>query len=139
MREMVYGNRYRLTIVCIDEYHNRVLSGRMYNPFWEEGISFRSTMEFIKEMDAMLEEMNFPQSFSVNRVFQPVPARGTVSALPTERRDGKLATFSVSILFRQNASWQGAVSWLEGEREESFRSVLELLLLLDSALDSTGE
>ena len=38
------------------------------------------------------------------------------------------------MIFRQNASWQGSVTWLDKGREESFRSVLELLLLMDSAI-----
>jgi len=38
------------------------------------------------------------------------------------------------ILFRQNASWQGSVVWVEGRQEERFRSALELVLLMDSAL-----
>lgn len=38
------------------------------------------------------------------------------------------------ILFRQNASWQGSVLWREGGQEERFRSALELVLLMDSAL-----
>ena len=46
----------------------------------------------------------------------------------------RFPTFAVRILFRQNASWQGSVTWLEGNREESFRSVLELIFLMDSAL-----
>lgn len=49
-------------------------------------------------------------------------------------REGRCATFAVRVLFRQNASWQGSVSWLEGSREESFRSALELAFLMDSAL-----
>ncbi|MBQ6876068.1 MAG: hypothetical protein IJN46_07520 [Lachnospiraceae bacterium] len=52
---------------------------------------------------------------------------------------GIKATFSVQILFRQNASWQGSVLWVERKIEESFRSVLELLLLIDNALSSTPE
>jgi hypothetical protein len=47
---------------------------------------------------------------------------------------GKVATFATKVLFRQNASWQGSVSWVEGQREEAFRSVLELLFLIDSAI-----
>jgi len=45
----------------------------------------------------------------------------------------------VKVLFRQNASWQGSIAWLEGKREESFRSVLELLLLIDSAVSATDQ
>ncbi|MBQ3122632.1 MAG: hypothetical protein IJC14_00585 [Firmicutes bacterium] len=53
----------------------------------------------------------------------------------TERKkSGKLATFNIKILFRQNASWQGLCGWLEGKQEQSFRSVLELFFLLHSAL-----
>jgi hypothetical protein len=51
-------------------------------------------------------------------------------------KEGKLATFSLRILFRQNASWQGSITWCEGRSEESFRSVLELLMLMNSALES---
>lgn len=40
------------------------------------------------------------------------------------------------VLFCQNASRQGSVMWLEEGREENFRSVLELLLMMDSALRS---
>ena len=134
MREPIYGNQFRKTIVCIDAYDNGNLNGRMYNPYFDAGITFRSTMEFLKKMDSMLEKMNFPQSFSINRVFQPISEIETLMTPSTEPKRGKSATFAVSVLFRQNASWQGSVTWLEENREESFRSVLELLFLMDSAL-----
>lgn len=58
---------------------------------------------------------------------------------PTDRRRAlgeqkPLATFQLSVLFRQNASWQGRLTWLERAEEARFRSVLELVGLLDSAL-----
>ena len=36
-------------------------------------------------------------------------------------------------------NWQGSVTWVEGKREQSFRSVLELILLIDSALREDGK
>ncbi|MBR2009616.1 MAG: hypothetical protein IJ936_05780 [Peptococcaceae bacterium] len=45
-----------------------------------------------------------------------------------------LATFKVKVLFRQGASWQGKVEWVEEGMETSFRSALELVKLMDSAL-----
>ena len=36
-------------------------------------------------------------------------------------------------MFRQNASWQGNVTWVEKGIEESFRSALELIMLMDSS------
>ena len=47
-----------------------------------------------------------------------------------------MATFKLSILFRQNSSWQGSVLWLEEDSEAQFRSALELVKLVDSVLTS---
>ncbi|MEL7609933.1 MAG: hypothetical protein AAGU74_10540 [Bacillota bacterium] len=44
------------------------------------------------------------------------------------------ATFVVNVLFQQNASWQGTVSWLNQGKTLPFRSLLELLKLMDSAI-----
>lgn len=44
-------------------------------------------------------------------------------------------TFVVNVLYRQNASWQGTVQWVEGGIEKSFRSTLELIRLMDSVVN----
>jgi hypothetical protein len=44
-------------------------------------------------------------------------------------------TFVVQILNRQNATWQGLITWTEGQQTQSFRSALELIKLIDSALE----
>ena len=41
--------------------------------------------------------------------------------------------FVVQILSRENATWQGTVTWLDGKKTQPFRSALELLRLIDSA------
>ena len=128
---------YKTSMISIDSYDNRILTGRIFNPFLEADIPFRSTMEFIKEMNALLQELQFPQSFFENREFQPAQEQKTkapAQAAPTAKK-GRLATFSLRIMFRQNSSWQGSLTWVEGKLEESFRSALELLLLIDSAID----
>lgn len=49
-------------------------------------------------------------------------------------------TFVVQVLNTQNATWQGTVTWTDGRRSESFRSALELIRLMDSALlDTEGD
>lgn len=135
MGERLRGNEYRTTTICVDEYDNGVPVGRFYNPACSEGIPFQSLSQLLVKMQELLDGMSFPQSFTLNRAFtdqSPGLSGGKISA--GAERKGRLATFGVRILFRQNASWQGSVSWLEGEREESFRSVLELILLMDSAM-----
>lgn len=52
------------------------------------------------------------------------------------RKNGGKGTFVVHVRYRQNATWQGDVIWAEKNERQSFRSALELLKLIDSALDS---
>lgn len=128
-----WSAEYRTTTLCIDSYENGVPKGRFYNPYMKGGKSFDSLTQFLMEMDNALDDMDFPKSYTVTRSFAPA---GECSAPTTvaECHAGKVGTFFVRVLFRQNASWQGSVLWLEGRREQSFRSALELIMLLDNAL-----
>ena len=131
--EKTWGEAYRHTTVCIDRFEDGVPSGRFYNPHCSDGRCFRGMMEFLSEMENNMESMDFPKSFTVTRSFSDCQTEQT--GPPGQHSPtGKQATFSLRILFRQNASWQGSVTWLEGKKEQSFRSVLELVLLMNSAL-----
>ena len=134
MHGRICGEEYRTTVVCIDCYENSVPQGRLYNPYLPQGRCFSSLVEFLKIMDDTLNAMQFPQSFTVVRTFAPPPEECSADPPQERPRQGRKATFAVRILFRQNASWQGSVTWLEGGAEQSFRSALELILLMDSAL-----
>ena len=48
---------------------------------------------------------------------------------------GHKASFIVRVTSRQNATWQGSISWTERGVTKHFRSALELIKLIDSALD----
>ena len=135
--EMLCQEQYKTSVVSIDSYENRVLNGRIFNPYLEAAVSFHSTMEFIKEMNTLMQELKFPEAFFEKREFRTVqePMPKVDAPASSAPKKGRLATFSLRIMFRQNSSWQGSLTWREGKKEESFRSVLELLLLIDSALD----
>lgn len=45
-------------------------------------------------------------------------------------------TFLVQIRNTQNATWQGTVAWTDGRKQETFRSALELIKLIDSVLSA---
>ncbi|MEQ2441961.1 hypothetical protein [Pseudoflavonifractor intestinihominis] len=45
-------------------------------------------------------------------------------------------TFLVQIRNTQNATWQGTVAWTDGRKQETFRSALELIRLMDSVLSA---
>lgn len=135
MTERIRGEEYRTTLVCIDSYEQGVPQGRFYNPYMTEEKSFHSMTHFLQEMDRTLDTMDFPKAFTTTRTFAPIPPQAA-GPPGNETRTGQKATFNVRILFRQNASWQGSITWLEGKREQSFRSVLELILLMGSALEA---
>ena len=46
-------------------------------------------------------------------------------------------SFLVKIKFRQNASWQGTVQWIESGKTQNFKSCLELIRLIDLAVGSS--
>jgi len=49
-------------------------------------------------------------------------------------------TFEISVKFQQNSTWQGQILWAEKNMKQSFRSVLEMLRLMDEALhDGTSK
>ena len=131
----MWENRYQTTMIGIDSYIKSVPVGRFYNQYYPDGIEFHGAIDLIKKIDTMLDQMNMPQSFFAIRSFAEKPAVDLSERRQDVACNGKVATFHVKVLFRQNTSWQGSISWLEGKREETFRSVLELLLLIDSAIN----
>ncbi len=75
-----------------------------------------SDRRFIEDIDAahLWDENTYPYDFDYK-----------------ESR-GHVATFKISVLFTQRNSWQGIIRWLEAEQELCFRSVLELIKLIDN-------
>ena len=133
MTDRVWGEEFRTTRICVDTFEKGVPRGRFYNPYMEAEQPFESLIQLLQGMEANMESMAFPKAYQITRTFAPRPKNESppVGDAPLQ---GKVATFAVRILFRQNASWQGSVTWLEGRQEQSFRSVLELILLMDTAL-----
>ena len=44
------------------------------------------------------------------------------------------ATFVIQVQYSQNSTWQGKILWVESKKTEYFRSGLEMLMLMESAL-----
>ena len=136
----VSGEAYRSTCLCVDSYERGEMKGRWYNPGLEGGgRAFESLAQFLTGAEALFDGANFPQSYTAKRVFAPSPEVDPGENPDPEPRMGKQGTFLIRLLFRQHASWQGSVTWVEGRGEQAFRSVLELVLLIDSALGGCGE
>ncbi|MBS3887190.1 MAG: hypothetical protein KGZ41_04440 [Dethiobacter sp.] len=55
-------------------------------------------------------------------------------SFPNQIHDKEQA-FLIRIKFRRHNCWQGSIQWLEGQKILSFRSLLEMILLMHEALD----
>ena len=52
---------------------------------------------------------------------------------------GKKGTFVVHVQYLENSTWQGEIVWTEKNESLKFRSALELLKIMDSALATTEQ
>lgn len=128
-----WGSTLQTMMVCVDGYEKGILVGQVYLP-GQEGMRFDSLSQFLLRVEQLMEHTGTPQSFTTPRVFAMPKKLEDAPAEALGMSRGKLATFEMRILFRQHASWQGELQWLERNTQQSFRSVLELITLMDSAL-----
>ena len=125
----------RRDLICVDSYEDGVLKGRFFDP-GQVMERFDSLSQFLIRMEQVLDQRQSPQAFTEARTFSSfLEPDGGMEGGSRIRRGGR-ATFELQILFRQHSSWQGALVWRETGMEQSFRSVLELVILMDSALRS---
>lgn len=121
--------------VRVNSYDNYCMKGYLYHAQSDKGIEFSSIVELLLQIEALMDATNTPQRSEETRSFP-----GGVGSRPsTEARAGgekipSLATFQLNIMFRQNATWQGSLLWADEGMEAHFRSVLEVINLMNSAL-----
>lgn len=127
------------SIVQVFSYEDKRLDGALRSMRLDEEFQFTGLMQFLALMDAIMDLDNQPQRSVEPRVFS-APASNVLDAARWERQKAQpIATFRISILFRQNASWQGTVLWVDRDMESQFRSALELIGLMDNALSVSLE
>ena len=138
MLQQVWTNENRNMTVCIDSYEDGVLRGRFYHAF-QKMERFESLIQFLMRMEMALEDRKMPQSYTALRKFSDCCSGSEGAQSVGAVRRGAMATFDLQVLFRQNSSWQGVIVWRERKTEQPFRSVLELVRLMDSALQTKKE
>ena len=128
----------RTSIIRVTGYDDKNMQGTFYNPHYGTEIAFGNMTRLLLLMEDMMDEQNCPQAAVQSRRFgkeQKAAERETLTqggAKPGT--EPAMATFQIKVTFRQNATWQGLLTWEEGGKQQNFRSALELIKLLDSAL-----
>ncbi len=127
----------RSCIIRVERYNDKNPEGTFYNLYYGVEVPFENLTRLLLLMEDLMDEMDSPQASVKSRRFgaeHKQPERYSLPHLPGKPEQEALATFNVKVLFRQSASWQGKVEWVEEGMETSFRSALELVKLMDSAL-----
>ncbi len=130
------------TRLCIDQYQDGAIQGRIYNNYFAEPICFTNLIQMIKIMEELFDSFEYPQQTIETRSFdkgakKKVIGQAVLGQPVPQEKSGELGTFYVKVIFRKHATWQGSVLWVDAGKEENFRSLLELCLLLDSALNKS--
>ena len=129
-------------IISVDHYENDEMSGRLYHLYADECEKFHSVLDMVKTLERLFDRIQSPKRAMEERYFhsetEPQRVNEERPDVPVMKRPivrkGMKATFAVYVCYRRNASWQGQVMWEEEKKKVNFRSVLELLKLMDNAM-----
>jgi hypothetical protein len=130
--------------VYIDSDNLYNVNGRIYNVCCKDAILFTGLHELLLKMEDIFDELSMPQKAFQLRSFKRIknPSKECVSfmekiEIPLEHEQN--ATFIIHVKFRQNATWQGTIKWVEENKKQDFRSELEMIKLMDNALSHTSD
>ena len=150
-KQMLFARN--LICVCIDDNKDADYQGLIYHQYADEPISFNGIASMILEMENLFDEWDFPQRGLAERKFdkkkenhkRPVSETqddrlkieiisDTHGVRNVQNKKGKLATFVIQVVYRQDASWQGHVIYQEDNEKLDFNSALELIKIIDRAV-----
>ena len=128
-------------ILCVDYYRDEKINGRIYHRYQTEPIRIGGMLEAVFEIDAFFDRLGYPFPGTESHYFikhektQQIKMTRKLSDEEMLKNNGEQGTFIIRVEQRQHSSWQGRVTWVEEGKTENFRSALELLKMIDGALD----
>ena len=133
-------------VVCVDRYGRGQMAGRFCHAYCRGETPFVNETQLVFQLEQFFDEIRYPHPTTNSRTFteeQP----GTEHRCRRQKvmsddellsRHGDLGTFIIRVQHRQNSSWQGHVTWMEQNRTIHFRSVWEMIKLIESAVDTVS-
>ena len=111
----------REAFVTVTSYRSGIMDAYLQHPRLEwKAVRIQSLAQLILMLDALLDMEYCPGS--------PLPL------VAGEEGGSRMAAFRIQILFREHYTWQGKLVWQDEDQEAVFRSVLELIQLIDEIL-----
>jgi hypothetical protein len=108
--------------------------------FFEVGNCNRNVIEIKPERNSPVPEMKRAGAIIKTKKLNDKARGDTKEEKPMAERQGyKLRlggeSFLIRVQYKENTSWQGTIHWLEERKSHTFRSLLELITLLQEALE----
>ena len=125
-----YGLGKKMCEVAVRNYEDHNMSGDVSHPAVEDRRTFYNEFELREKIAEMIDPL--PENARDHSVIIP-------RSFHVENGNYGPATFVVRVLFRRNATWQGTIGWKEKRCQVSFRSFMELLLLMHEAVARSGQ
>lgn len=133
-------------LIAIDERNGGICSGRLFEDGGRPAAGFSDIHAAARALEQACEADRSPFPSVRRRHFvDGADSTGGKAGDPSARRNfmkemqssgprGDLGTFLVCVQHRENGSWQGYVTWMERNRTVNFRSVWEMVQLIDEAV-----
>lgn len=130
------------SVVYLVPTSDGTMKGKIFSEYYKKTCTFMNEYEMLQGIEDMLNSLNFPQpcfkerKFEQKRVAQIIEkVDEAVDDKSNKSAEGFKSTFIVNVMYRKNASWQGAITWVEKNQTQNFRSALEMLKLMEQAIN----
>ena len=97
-------------LISIDSYEDGKMTGTL------DSVIMSAPVSLIMLIDNILDQ----QTESLQSILSPIDPAFEPS-------------FELEVLFRQHHTWQGRIKWDAGQKQATFKSVLELLFIIEMA------
>lgn len=133
-------------VLCVDRACGRDLSGVLWHSYSTAPEPFENIEQMTRRMERLYDWLRFPFPGNSDRTFgdekrPEIVTEERKKIMSDEKllqKHGDLGSFIVRVQHRQNSSWQGRITWMEEDRTINFRSVWEMIKLIESAVNTVG-
>ena len=142
MADQCYIGTPNGVVVCVDRLSAEGCDGRFYHAYRKEEITFRGLGEMLFRMEQFYDVINFPRRANNVRDFMEkervyVSDKGIEKMVTDQellKHRGSQETFIVRVQHRENNSWQGRITWVDKNKTLTFRSIWEVVHMMENAL-----
>ena len=151
---MSYMERYIYFTISLSPCKNENIIGYLYCPYLKNSVGFHDLTELILTMDQIMQDCHVPKCNVRYRTFN-IRHRKMMNQLEYKTIDSQIIeenlktsfmnlentknNFLVKIMYRQNYSWQGEITWIQKNKTKMFRSALEFLHILYPIMDEVDQ